>query len=183
MARRAPLYTRRAPYGRHWRDFSEKLFVVGGRLRAPIPENPLEGLFGGTFRRWRAPSKYIFPVKHSRLEGAEQSQRAKGGYGPVPPAFAPVLEVSVMSLSVLNYSLVNRVPSRVLGPGMHLLHLCQISEPSLRAAVSSLRFLFVGVVSRGGCLHWFLVSQQRNERVRTSVAVRVFPRYYHGMMF
>ena len=54
--RRAPLHPRRAPYGRHWRDISEGLFVVGGRLRAP--------------------SNYIFPVKHSRLEGAKQSQKA-----------------------------------------------------------------------------------------------------------
>ena len=65
-ARRAPLHPRRAPYGRHWRDFSEGLFVVGGRLMAPF--------------------NYIFPVKHSRLEGAEQSQRApsapKGGTWP-----------------------------------------------------------------------------------------------------
>ena len=78
-ARRATLHPRTAPYGRHWKDFSEEVFVVEGRLRAPKgalrPEKPLEGLFvvGG---RLRAPSNYIFPVKHSRLEGAEQSQRA-----------------------------------------------------------------------------------------------------------
>ena len=55
-ARRVPLHPRRAPYGRHWRDFSEEVFVVGGRLRVPKgalrPEKPLEGLSGGTFRRW-----------------------------------------------------------------------------------------------------------------------------------
>ena len=35
-ARRVPLHPRTAPYGRHW---------------------SLEGLFGGTFRRWRAPEE------------------------------------------------------------------------------------------------------------------------------
>ena len=38
-ARRAPLHPRRAPYGRHWRAFSEGLFVVGrapeGAIRRP----------------------------------------------------------------------------------------------------------------------------------------------------
>ena len=62
-----------APYGRHWGDFSEEVFVVGGRPQAP--------------------SNYIFPVKHSRLKGAEQSQRApstsKGGHDPVPPCLRP----------------------------------------------------------------------------------------------
>ena len=54
-ARRAPLHSRRAPYGRHWRDFSEEVFVVGESLRAPRPEKPLEGLSGVTFCLWRAP--------------------------------------------------------------------------------------------------------------------------------
>ena len=73
------------PHGRHWRDFSEGLFVVGGRLRAPF--------------------NYIFPVKHSRLEGAEQSQKApsspKGGMTQCLPAYAPVPADLNPSLSVL----------------------------------------------------------------------------------
>ena len=72
-ARRAPLHPRRALYGRHWRDFSEGLFVVGGR------------------------PNYILHVKHSdsRLEGPEQSQRARrlwrprGAWPSVPPAYVP----------------------------------------------------------------------------------------------
>ena len=99
-ARRAPLYPRRAPYGRQssrrdflsleapegalqlhfpcntWRDFSEELFVVRGRLRA------IDGAL-----------QLNFLCKHSRLEGAEQSQRApsapKGGMAQCPPAYAP----------------------------------------------------------------------------------------------
>ena len=92
-ARRAPLHPRRAPYGRHWKGFSEEVFVVGGRLRAP----------SGQKSPWRdfpeglsAPSNYIFPVKHSRLEGAEQSQRApsapkgEGAWPTAPPLPTPL---------------------------------------------------------------------------------------------
>ena len=64
-------------------------FTHGGRLRAPSGRKAT----GGTFRRdfsSLALSNYIFPVKHSRLEGAEQSQRApKGGMAQWPPAYAP----------------------------------------------------------------------------------------------
>ena len=93
-ARRAPLHPRRAPYSRHWRDFSEEVFVVWGRLQAG---KPLEELSGGTFCRWRAPSNYIFLVKHSRLEGAEQSQR--GVMAQCPPTYAPVYYCQQSSIS------------------------------------------------------------------------------------
>ena len=77
-ARRAPLHPRRAPYGRHWKDFAlrpEKgLIVVGGRLRAP--------------------SNYIFPVKTFAIGGhqtiAKGAFGAQGGPWPSgPPAYAP----------------------------------------------------------------------------------------------
>ena len=100
-ARRTPLHPKGAPYGRHWRDVSEEFFVVVRRLRAPVgafrPEKHLEGLFVVGGRSWgRPPTTYIFPVKHSRLEGAEQSQRAPsapkggGGHGPVTPLPTPL---------------------------------------------------------------------------------------------
>ena len=73
----------RAPSGRKspWRDFSEGFFVVGG---------------SGCLK---APSNYIFPVKHSRLEGAEQSQRALsapggGGVAQCHPAYVPALTIN-----------------------------------------------------------------------------------------
>ena len=37
------LHPRRVPYGRHWRDFSEEVFVIGGPQDGKAP--------GGTFRR------------------------------------------------------------------------------------------------------------------------------------
>ena len=90
-ARRAPLHPRRAPYGRHWRDFPEGLFVVGGRLRAPF--------------------NYIFPVKHSRLEGAEQSQRRlrrpRGSWPSAPSLPTPLADRHRLTIErgvVSNYS-------------------------------------------------------------------------------
>ena len=106
-ARRAPLHPRRAPYGRHWRACSEEFFVVGGRLRAPIgafrPEKPLEGLFGGTFCSWRAPSgafQLHYPCKAFAIGGrrtiAKGAFGARGGHCPVSPCLRPcILHVSL----------------------------------------------------------------------------------------
>ena len=70
-ARRAPLHPTMAPYGRHWRDFSDRLFAVGGRLGCPP---------GVHF-----PCKYIRDCRASNNRKGRQ-----GGHGPVPPAYAPV---------------------------------------------------------------------------------------------
>ena len=54
----------------------------------------MEGLFGGTFRRWRAPN-YIFPVNTFAVGGrrtiAKDAFGAQGGGGwpSGPPAYAP----------------------------------------------------------------------------------------------
>ena len=91
-ARRAPLHPRRAPYGRHWRDFSEEVFVVGGQ-GALRPEKPLEGVSGGTFRRWRAPEGALqlrFPYKTFAIGG----HRTIAKDGPSdPPAYAPEVDL------------------------------------------------------------------------------------------
>ena len=103
-ARRAPLHPRRAPYGRHWRDFSEEFFVIGGRRGAPIgafrPEKLLEELFGGTFRRWRAPEGVLqlhFPCKTFAIGGrrtiANGAFGAQGGHGPVSPLPTPLKDI------------------------------------------------------------------------------------------
>ena len=57
---RAPLHQRKAPYDRHWRDFSEGLIVVG----APPPEGVCE---------------LHFPCKH--IEGFSEGLFVVGGGG------------------------------------------------------------------------------------------------------
>ena len=86
-AGRAPLHPRRAPYGRHWRDFSEECFGPEGALRRP------QGLIvvGG---RLRTPSNYIFPVKTFAIGGRQTIVKgafgAQGGPWPSGPhAYAP----------------------------------------------------------------------------------------------
>ena len=75
--------------------FLRKFSSLEGAVR---PEKPLEGLSGGTFRRWRAPEGALqlhFPCKTFAIGGrrtiAKGDFGAQGGHGPVPPAYAPVL--------------------------------------------------------------------------------------------
>ena len=80
-ARRAPLHAREAPYGRHWRDFLKGLFVVG-------------------WRRWRAPSNYIFSVNTFAIGGsrtfAKSAFGAQGAHGPVPPPLPTPLNLGII---------------------------------------------------------------------------------------
>ena len=83
---RAPLHPRRAPYSRHWRDFSEEFFGPEGARRRPQAPK-------GIYRRWRV--HYIFPVKTFAIGGRQTI--AKGAFGAQgrawpsapPPAYAP----------------------------------------------------------------------------------------------
>ena len=63
-----------------------------GALQLHFPCKHLEGLFGGTFCRWRAPS-YIFPVDTFAIGGRQTIAKgafgAQGGMTQCPPAYAP----------------------------------------------------------------------------------------------
>ena len=89
-----------------WQGLGGRHFTQGRR-----PTVIIGGIFGGSFRRWRAPEggrkspwrdfrrrAHIFPVKHSQLEGTEQSQKApsapKGGHGPVAPLPMPPVRLA-----------------------------------------------------------------------------------------
>ena len=55
----------------------------------------MEGRFGATFHRWRAPEdNYILPVNTFAIVGRRKIAKDAfgaqgGGHGPVPPAYAP----------------------------------------------------------------------------------------------
>ena len=87
MARRAPLHPRRAPYGRHWRDFSEELFGPEGALRTEkgliVAGGQLTGLDGALQLHFSF--KNIRGWTGGRQTNTKGAFGAQGGHGPVPP--------------------------------------------------------------------------------------------------
>ena len=130
------------------------MVAIGGTFRRDF--SSLDGTYrhiqggkapGGTFRRdfsslevegrLRAPSNYIFPVKHSRLEGAEQSQRApsahKGGMAQCPPCLRPWSNVP--ELEILGSTV-----SFISSPGIMPIVFCNVThkiQQNLRSVIKS----------------------------------------------
>ena len=125
----------RAPLGQKspWRVFREGFFVVGGRLRAP--------------------SNYIFPVKHSRLEGAERKGRLRrptGDHGPVAPLPTP------LAITLLDQKQFDDWTSSLLGTELSLIKVKVKVDENLQKEQQTLSEKFNPALSQAAhqSTHW-----------------------------